>query len=61
MSVTGGERCAGQKARPQMISISNIIRSLTPIEVALSNLDKAIRAVGDRVNRRARNERWMNG
>ena len=61
MSVTGGERGAGQKARLQMISISTIIRSLTRIEVALSNLDKAIRAVGDRVNRRARTERWMNG
>ena len=61
MSVTGGNETPNSEARPEMINLSNIIRSLTRIEVALSNLDKAIRAVGDRVNRRARNERWMNG
>ena len=61
MSVTGGERYAGQKARPEMINFPNIANTLTRIEVALSNLDKAIRAVGDRLNRRSQNQRWMNG
>ena len=44
-----------------MINFLNIVSTLTRIEVALSNLDKAIRSVGDRVNRRSRNQRWMNG
>jgi hypothetical protein len=61
MSVTGGERYAGQKARPEMIILSTIANTLTRIEVAFSRLDKTIRAVGDRVNRRSQNQRWMNG
>jgi hypothetical protein len=61
MSVTGGERSAGQRARPQMTIISIILSSLTRIETALSSLDKAIRAVGERMNRRTTNSRWMNG
>jgi hypothetical protein len=44
-----------------MINFPNIANTLTRIEVALSNLDKAIRALGERVNRRSQNQRWMNG
>jgi hypothetical protein len=61
MSVTGGERYAGQTARPEMIKLMNILNSLTRIEVALSKVDKAVRAIGERANRRAQNQRWMNG
>ena len=61
MSVTGGERYAGLKARPEMINFLTIANTLTRIEVALSNLDKAIRSVGDRMGRSPRNQRWMNG
>ena len=61
MSVTGGERCAGPEARPEMINFLNIVNALTRIEVAFSNIDKAIRAIGERANRRAQNQRWMNG
>lgn len=59
MEVTGGERRAGSKARPEMIR--TILNSLTRIETALANLDKAVRAIGERVNRRTQNSRWMNG
>ena len=61
MSFTGGERYAGDKARPEMINLTHILNSLTRIEVALSNIDKAIRAIGERASRRAQNQRWMNG
>jgi hypothetical protein len=44
-----------------MIKLMNILNSLTRIEVALSNVDKAVRAIGERANRRAQNQRWMNG
>lgn len=44
-----------------MITFPNIANTLTRIEVALSNLDRAIRAVGDRMGRSPRNQRWMNG
>ncbi len=59
MGITGGERCAGSKARPEMIR--TILNSLTRIEAAFSTLDKAVRAIGERVNRRTQNSRWMNG
>jgi hypothetical protein len=61
MNVTGGERYAGLKARLEMINLMTFLNSLTRIEVALSNVDKAVRAVGERANRRAQNQRWMNG
>ena len=61
MSVIGGERDAELKARPEMINFPNIANTLTRIEIALSNLDKAIRAAGERINRRTQNQRWMNG
>jgi hypothetical protein len=44
-----------------MIKLMSILNSLTRIEVALSNVDKAVRAIGERANRRAQNQRWMNG
>ena len=44
-----------------MIIFTTIANTTTRIEVALSRLDKTIRAVGDRVNRRSQNQRWMNG
>ena len=44
-----------------MMNFPNIANTLTRIEGALSNLDKAIRALGERVNRRSQNQRWMNG
>ena len=60
MSVTGRERYAGMKARPEMFNLSTLRTALTRIEVALSNVDKAIRGIGERANRR-QNQRWMNG
>jgi hypothetical protein len=44
-----------------MINLMTILNSLTRIEVALSKVDKVIRAIGERANRRAQNQRWMNG
>ena len=44
-----------------MIKLMSILNSLTRIEVALSNVDKAVRAIGEGANRRAQNQRWMNG
>lgn len=44
-----------------MTIISSILSRLTRIETALSSLDKAIRRVGERANRRTTNSRWMNG
>ena len=44
-----------------MINFLNIVNTLTRIEVAFSNIDRAIRAIGERANRRAQNQRWMNG
>jgi hypothetical protein len=43
-----------------MIHLSRLLTALTRIEVAFSNMDKAIRAIGERANRRE-NQRWMNG
>lgn len=59
IGVTGGELCAGSKARPEMIR--TILNSMIRFEAALATLDKAVRAVGERVSRRATNSRWMNG
>jgi hypothetical protein len=61
MSVTGGERYAGQQARPQMIHLRTILSSLVRVEGAIAGLDKAVRSVGERMNRRTTNSRWMNG
>ena len=44
-----------------MINLKSILNSLTRIEVVLSNVDNAIRAIGERASRRAQNQRWMNG
>ena len=44
-----------------MFNLSTLRTALTRIEVALSNLDKAIRSVGDRMGRSPRTQRWMNG
>jgi hypothetical protein len=44
-----------------MINLMTFLNSLTRIEVALTKVDRAIRAIGERANRRARNQRWMNG
>ena len=44
-----------------MINLMTFLNSLTRIEVALSNVDKAIRAIGERANRRSQDQRWMNG
>ena len=44
-----------------MITLMTFLNSLTRIEVALSNVDKAIRAIGERANRRSQDQRWMNG
>lgn len=41
--------------------IRTILNSLTRIETALSSLDKAVRAIGERMSRRTTNSRWMNG
>ena len=43
-----------------MFNLSTLRTALTRIEVALSSMDKAIRGIGERANRR-RNQRWMNG
>ena len=43
-----------------MFNLSIILSTLTRIEAAISNVDKTIRAVGERANRR-QNQRWMNG
>lgn len=43
-----------------MFNLSTLRTALTRIEAALSNMDKAIRGIGERANRR-RNQRWMNG
>jgi hypothetical protein len=61
MNVTGGERYAGQKARPEMINLKSTLNALTRFDVALSIVDRAIRAIGQRASRRTRNQRWMNG
>jgi hypothetical protein len=43
-----------------MFNLSIILNAVTRIEVALSTMDKAIRGIGERANRR-QNQRWMNG
>jgi hypothetical protein len=43
-----------------MFNLSIIRTALTRIEVALSTMDKTIRDLGERANRRP-NQRWMNG
>ena len=43
-----------------MIHLSTLLAALTRIEVAFSNMDKSIRAIGERANRR-QNRRSMNG
>ena len=43
-----------------MFNLSTLRTALTRIEAALSNMDKAIRGIGERANRR-QNQRWMNG
>ena len=43
-----------------MFTLSTILTALPRIEVAFSSMDKAIRGIGDRANRR-QNQRWMNG
>jgi hypothetical protein len=61
MRVTAGDHTPDRKRGPKMINLMTFLNSLTRIEVALTNVDKAIRAIGERANRRARNQRWMNG
>ncbi len=41
--------------------IRTILNSLTRVEVLLSNLDRSVRTLGERMNRRNQNSRWMNG
>ena len=60
MSVTGSERYAGYESEAEMFNLSTLLTALTRIEVALSNMDAAIRRIGERANRRP-NQRWMNG
>lgn len=62
MNGTAGERYAGHESEAENVqSLHPALRTtLTRIEVALSNMDKAIRAIGERANRR-QNQRWMNG
>jgi hypothetical protein len=42
MSVTGDERNADQKARPEMTILSILLSTLARIEAALSSMDRAI-------------------
>ena len=41
--------------------IRTILNSLIRFETALATLDRAVRAIGERMNRRSTNSRWMNG
>jgi hypothetical protein len=61
MGVTGGERYAGKQSEAEMIHLSTILSTLTRFEAVIAHLGKAVRDIGERMNRRTTNSRWMNG